>query len=161
MNKLRGGGTSKGRPSGRSKGRRSGTSKGRRSGTPKRHPVWLLVGGGAPRRRPVLLLVGGALGAGVVGFRMLRWKRDGAREMSEREQAFGSPVDAGSTAAAASEEQVTANERSDGVRRTGDDRLVQRVAGGESDPDAAADPTIASDSAPGQPTGVDSPRKDA
>jgi hypothetical protein len=110
----------------------------------------------------VLLLVGGALGAGVVGFRMLRRKTDGsAREMSEQEQAFGSPVDAGSAEAAPSEERVTANERSDGVRRTADDRLAHPVAAGESDPDAAADPTIASDSAPGQPTGVDSPRTDA
>jgi hypothetical protein len=70
-------------------------------------------------------------------------------------------VESESARVAPTEERVTANERDDGVRKTGDDRLVHPVAAGEADPDAAADPTIAPDAAPGRPTGVDSPTRNA
>jgi hypothetical protein len=68
----------------------------------------------------------------------------------------GETIENENATAAPTEERVTANERDDGVRRTGDDRLVRPTAAGETDADAAADPTIAPDSAPGRPTGADS-----
>ncbi|NIK58431.1 hypothetical protein BJY22_004148 [Kribbella shirazensis] len=63
--------------------------------------------------------------------------------------------DPGDQSGTASEDRITANEREDGVRRTADDELVHPAAAGETDPDAAADPTIPPDSPHGQPTGED------
>jgi hypothetical protein len=53
-----------------------------------------------------------------------------------------------------SEDRITANQRDDDVRRTGDDEPVHPVAAGETDPEAAADPTIPPDSPHGRPTGA-------
>jgi hypothetical protein len=56
--------------------------------------------------------------------------------------------------ATVSGDRITANDRDDGVRRTADDEPVHPVAAGETDPEAAADPTIAPDSPHGRPTGA-------
>ncbi|MEU4605636.1 hypothetical protein AB0F43_21855 [Kribbella sp. NPDC023972] len=109
-------------------------------------------------RRTGWVLVGaGAAGAGAVGYRVLRRKAAGAAgEMFAQGQVPGSVVESeGDAEAAPAEERMTANERADGVRRTGDDRLVHPVAAGETDPVAAADPTVAPDTPPGRPTGGD------
>ncbi len=119
----------------------------RRSSTTTRRPVWIL---------------GGAVGAGAIGYRLLRRKSAGsANELFAQDRVPGSVVDSKGAEAAPSEERVTANERGDGVRRTGDDRLVHPVAAGETAPGVTAVPTIAPDTAPGRPTGVDSPDRDA
>jgi hypothetical protein len=117
----------------------------RRSGTTVRRPVWILAG---------------TVAAGAVGYRLLRRKVAGSADaMFAQGQVPGDVVESEGAQAAPTEERVTANERGDGVRRTGDDRLVHPVAAGEADPDAAADPTIAPNTAPGRPTGVDSPTR--
>ncbi|WP_350279099.1 hypothetical protein [Kribbella sp. HUAS MG21] len=51
-----------------------------------------------------------------------------------------------------SDDSITVNEPEDGVRRTADDEPVHPRSAGETDPAAAADPTIPPDSPHGQPT---------
>jgi hypothetical protein len=59
-----------------------------------------------------------------------------------------------------SDDSITVNERADGVRRTADDAPVHPRAAGETDPEAAADPTIPPDTPHGRPTGEDRPQPD-
>ncbi|GAB2650827.1 hypothetical protein [Kribbella swartbergensis] len=120
------------------------TKKRRTGSTAMRRPMWVLAG---------------AVGAGAVGYRVLRRKAAGsANAMFGQDRMPGSVVENENenAQAAPSDERITANERSDGLRRTGDDRLVRPKAAGEPDADTAADPTIAPDSAPGRPTGAES-----
>lgn len=115
----------------------------------------------AARRGPVGVLVGAvvAMGAGVVGYRVVRRRAAGvAEEMFGQGGVPGDIVESAASEAAPSGQRVTANERSDGVRRTGDDRLVRPVAAGETDSDAAADPTITPGTTPGRSTGVEPDR---
>jgi hypothetical protein len=114
--------------------------------------------GGTSRPRWVWLLVS-VVGAGIVVVRVLRRMLTAyAGALSDQ----GGPPSSGTAGGeqsdpTAAEARATANERSDGVRRTADDRLVHPVAAGESDPAAAADPTVAPDTMPGRPTGTEAP----
>ncbi|MEV0288667.1 MULTISPECIES: hypothetical protein [unclassified Kribbella] len=70
--------------------------------------------------------VAGAVGAGAVGYRLLRRKLSrSANAMFAQAPVPGSVVETGDPAT--SGEQAPANERGDGAQRTGDDRLVHPI----------------------------------